>query len=132
MKKLFKSFLILSAIAMAIPCIAQTPNTLTKKEKKAGWELLFNGKDFSGWRQCNGTAMPANWVIEDNAMKVFTGEGKKPGQGANGDILYQNKIIAAALLLEGLVEHFSYLGIGVVHSLEYLGVHSCHTLGSFF
>ena len=39
----------------------------------------------------NGTAMPANWVIEDNAMKVFTGEGKKPGQGANGDILYQNK-----------------------------------------
>ena len=91
MKKLFKSFLILSAIAMAIPCIAQTPNTLTKKEKKAGWELLFNGKDFSGWRQCNGTAMPANWVIEDNAMKVFTGEGKKPGQGANGDILYQNK-----------------------------------------
>ena len=27
----------------------------------------------------------------DNAMKVFTGEGKKPGQGANGDILYQNK-----------------------------------------
>ena len=91
MKKLFKSFLILSAIAMAIPCFAQTPNTLTKKEKKAGWELLFNGKDFSGWRQCNGTAMPANWVIEDNAMKVFTGEGKKPGQGANGDILYQNK-----------------------------------------
>lgn len=33
MKKLFKSFLILSAIAMAIPCFAQTPNTLTKKEK---------------------------------------------------------------------------------------------------
>ena len=30
MKKLFKSFLILSAIAIAIPCFAQTPNTLTK------------------------------------------------------------------------------------------------------
>ena len=38
MKKLFKSFLILSAIAMAIPCFAQTPNTLTKKEKKPGSE----------------------------------------------------------------------------------------------
>ena len=32
--------------------------------------------------------MPLNWVIEDDAMKVFTGEGKKPGQGANGDILF--------------------------------------------
>ncbi len=70
---------------------AQKPNTLTSKEKKDGWVLLFNGKDFTGWRQVNGTAMPANWVIEDNAMKVFTGEGKKPGQGANGDILYHVK-----------------------------------------
>lgn len=55
MKKLFKSFLILSAIAMAIPCFAQAPNTLTKKEKKAGWELLFNGKDFSG---CANVTVP--------------------------------------------------------------------------
>lgn len=48
-------------------------------------------KIFDGWRQVNGTAMPANWVIEDNAMKVFTAQGKKPGQGANGDIIYANK-----------------------------------------
>jgi len=50
---------------------AQKPNKLTKQEKKEGWVLLFNGKNFDGWRQCNGTSMPANWVIEDNAMKVF-------------------------------------------------------------
>ena len=70
---------------------SQAPNQLTSSEKKDGWVLLFNGKDFSGWRQCNGTAMPANWVIEDDAMKVSTGQGKKPGQGAGGDILFQNK-----------------------------------------
>jgi len=35
--------------------------------------------------------MPKNWIIEENAMKVFTGEGKKPGQGANGDIIYASK-----------------------------------------
>jgi hypothetical protein len=52
---------------------------------------LFNGKDFTGWRQCNGTVMPKNWVIEDNAMKVFTGEGKNPGQSANGDIVFKEK-----------------------------------------
>lgn len=80
-------------IGLMIPSIltAQKPNTLTRKEKKVGWMLLFNGKDFTGWRQCNSTQMAKNWVIEDNAMKVFTGEGKNPGQGSNGDILYEAK-----------------------------------------
>jgi hypothetical protein len=83
----------LCLIGLMIPSIisGQKPNTLTKKEKKAGWMLLFNGKDFTGWRQCNSTLMAKNWVIEDNAMKVFTGEGKNPGQGSNGDILYEVK-----------------------------------------
>ena len=78
--------LIAGAAAQAPP-----PNTLTKAERDAGWVLLFNGSSFDGWRQCNGTAMPANWVIEDGAMKVFTAEGRKPGQGAGGDILYGTK-----------------------------------------
>ena len=74
-----------------IPASGQKLNTLTKKETKEGWTLLFNGQDFSGWRQCNGADMPKNWIIEEDAMKVFTGEGKKPGSGANGDILYGGK-----------------------------------------
>lgn len=92
MKRTF--FLMLSFAAMcflAQPLFAQDANKLTKKEKKEGWVLLFNGKDFNGWRKCNGTAMPANWKIEDNAMNVFTGEGKKPGQGADGDVVYGAK-----------------------------------------
>jgi len=89
MKKHIISTLVLILILIfTVPACGQIPNTLTKKEKKSGWVLLFNGKDFTGWRQCNGTEMPKNWTIEDNAMKVFTGEGKKPGQGSNGDILY--------------------------------------------
>lgn len=79
------------ALLVALPSMAQKVNQLSKEEKKDGWILLFNGKDFDGWRQCNGTEMPANWVIEDNAMKVFTGKGKKEGQGANGDILFSPK-----------------------------------------
>jgi len=79
------------AVCIALPGISQTVNELSKKEKKEGWVLLFNGKDFSGWRQCNGTAMPANWVLEENAMKVFTAADKKPGQGSNGDVLYSVK-----------------------------------------
>jgi hypothetical protein len=82
---------IAAAMLVILPSIGQDLNKLTDKEKKDGWSLLFNGKDFTGWRQCNGTAMPKNWVIEDNAMKVIIGEGKNPGEGSNGDILYGGK-----------------------------------------
>jgi hypothetical protein len=91
-----KKYFILSlfcafALLIALPSCAQKTNKLTGKEKKAGWVLLFNGKNFTGWRQYNGTEMPKNWIIEDNAMKVFTGEGKNPGQGSGGDIIYSIK-----------------------------------------
>ena len=92
MKKTLTSAFALSLIfCISTISFAQKPNKLTSEEKKAGWKLLFNGKNFDGWRQCNGDAMPANWKIEDHAMKVFTGEGKKEGRGAGGDILYSPK-----------------------------------------
>ncbi len=79
------------ALLIALPTMAQKVNKLSKKEKKEGWTLLFNGKNFDGWRQCNGTEMPKNWEIEDKAMKVFTAPDKKKGRGSGGDILYPGK-----------------------------------------
>lgn len=90
-KNIYSALFIVAALLISANSFAQKPNQLTKAEKKDGWVLLFNGKNFDGWRQCNGTQMPANWVIEDNAMKVFTGEGKEPGQGANGDVVFGEK-----------------------------------------
>ena len=87
-RNLILSIMSVLALVIAMPALGQNVNTLTEEEKTDGWALMFNGSDFSGWRQCNGTEMPLNWVIEDDAMKVFTGEGRKPGQGANGDILF--------------------------------------------
>jgi hypothetical protein len=81
----------ITSLLIVLSASGQGVNKLTRKEKIDGWILLFNGKDFNGWRQCNGTEMPENWTIEDNAMKVFTGEGGKPGSGANGDILFSDK-----------------------------------------
>jgi hypothetical protein len=80
-----------AVLAMSTPLFAQAPNTLTAAEKKQGWVLLFDGTRFDGWRKCNGTVMPANWAIEDQAMKVSTAEGKKPGEGSGGDIVYGTK-----------------------------------------
>lgn len=83
MKKLFVFTLTLLIPAMLL---AQQPNTITSKEKRDGWILLFNGKDFSGWRQYNGTQMAPNWTIEDGAMKVATSE--RPGRAGGGDIIF--------------------------------------------
>jgi len=87
-RKIISAVLISSLMLIAFPLFAQKANKLSREEKKNGWELMFNGKNFDGWRQYNGTAMPANWEIEDGAMKVFLGEGKSQGQGAGGDIIF--------------------------------------------
>lgn len=68
-------------------------NVLTDQEKQEGWTLLFDGKSFDGWRKCNSTDMAANWVIDDEAMKV--GKNKeKEGWGQGGDILFGAKSYA--------------------------------------
>lgn len=85
---IYFTIFLFAAILISLPIFAQKPNQLTNKEKKDGWVLLFNGKNFDGWRQCNGTTMPANWVIEDETMKVFKAEGKEAGNPSGGDILY--------------------------------------------
>ena len=90
-RNIILSFAWIALMLITLPVSGQKVNTLTSEEKKEGWVLLFDGKDFSGWRECNGTGMPANWIIDDDAMKVFTVEGKNPGEGSNGDILYGEK-----------------------------------------
>ncbi len=49
-------------LAMALPAAAADPNALTDQEKAAGFELIFGGRDFTGWKQSG------NWVVEDGAM----------------------------------------------------------------
>ena len=80
-----------SSLMVVVPSLSQGVNTLTEQEIKNGWIQLFDGSSFNGWRQYNGTEMPANWAIEDQAMKVFTGEGKQAGWGAKGDIIFSDK-----------------------------------------
>jgi len=88
-----KKLVLLSAL-LTVFCYsslsAQNSNTLTPQEKKDGWVLLFDGKNFDGWRKCNDTGMPQNWAIDQNAMKVGR-NNEHPGRGQNGDILYSAK-----------------------------------------
>jgi hypothetical protein len=40
------------------------PNTLTKREAKDGWKLLFDGKSLQGWEVHRG----GDWVVENGAL----------------------------------------------------------------
>ena len=48
---------------------AQSPiNTLTETEKAAGWKLLFNGKDFTGWHNFKRDDVRLGWLVKDGAL----------------------------------------------------------------
>ncbi len=43
-------------------------NTLTDAEKAAGWQLLFNGTDFTGWHNFKQEGVRPGWRVQDGAM----------------------------------------------------------------
>lgn len=53
---------------------AAVPNTLTEKEKKQGWELLFDGKTLNGWKDYNGTKLTQPWKVVDGCIQA-AGDG---------------------------------------------------------
>jgi len=45
-----------------------TINALTDSEKSAGWKLLFNGKDFTGWHNFKRDDVRPGWQVKDGAL----------------------------------------------------------------
>jgi len=43
-------------------------NTLTSEEKAAGWQMLFNGKDFAGWHNFKSEGVLPGWQVKDGAL----------------------------------------------------------------
>lgn len=48
--------------------VAAEPNTLTEKEKQAGWKLLFDGKTTGGWRNYRKDGISDGWKVIDGAL----------------------------------------------------------------
>jgi hypothetical protein len=62
------------------------PNTLSDREKRDGWRLLFDGVSSAGWRGAHKDAFPeSGWVIENGYIKVMPSGGEEAKGG--GDIL---------------------------------------------
>ncbi len=74
----------------------QKTNSLSREEKKDGWELLFDGKSADGWRGINQKYFPeSGWKIEKGALVTCAADGAESGNG--GDIIskqvYENFIL---------------------------------------
>lgn len=64
-------------------------NMLTKKEKKDGWQLLFDGQNTTGWHGYNMNVFPDCWTIEDGSFTMTT-EGMAESQDIITDKVYKN------------------------------------------
>lgn len=43
-------------------------NTLSDAEKAAGWKLLFNGQDFTGWHNFKHDGVRPGWQVKDGSL----------------------------------------------------------------
>ena len=95
--KLSKYYFLIAALASSYTGSAanadDTPNTLTAGEKKAGWTLLFDGKDAGPhWRNFKKEGISDGWKVEK-------GELIRHGKGA-GDIITKKQFDAFELTLD--------------------------------
>jgi len=74
---------------------SQTPNTLTGKEKRYDWQLLFDGKTTNGWHGYNMKVFPDCWTIEDGCLTMNSKGGQE-----DQDIITNKKYRDFALSLE--------------------------------
>jgi len=65
------------------------PNTVTVKEKKNGWQLLFDGKTTQGWHGYNMKVFPDCWKI-DNGTFTMNSTGSHEDQDIITNEIYRN------------------------------------------
>ncbi|WP_316832066.1 DUF1080 domain-containing protein [Pedobacter aquatilis] len=87
--------------------VAQTPNTLTKKEIKKGWKLLFDGQTTKGWHTYLRDTVGSKWTVQNGAI-VF--DPSKPRNGG-GDIVTNEEYENYELNLEWKISKGGNSGI---------------------
>jgi hypothetical protein len=83
-----RPFLAVVAFAASIVAAPAADNQLTAAEKSAGWELLFDGKSFDGWRPYNKKDAPVTgWEVVDGTMHAIA----KASGAVSGDQIITNR-----------------------------------------
>jgi hypothetical protein len=71
-------FLVFSSVAYS------QDNKLTDKEKREGWQLLFDGTSMSKWKSASSDSFPSKgWTVENSVLSI----DKNGGQQSGGDII---------------------------------------------
>ena len=53
-------------------------NVLTEQQIADGWQLLFNGQNFDGWRWYGHPEMAPHWTIDQEAMRIASMPERPP------------------------------------------------------
>lgn len=93
-----------------------TDNVLSESERGAGWELLFDGSTFDGWRGLGRDDIPeGHWTVEDGTIrKVASGDVPTAPDGQpleGGDILTEETFDDFELAFEWRVSQVGNSGI---------------------
>ncbi len=93
MKKLF---IVLTGLFLICGIGFAQINTLTAKEVKQGWKLLFNGKNLDGWTSVGRETPPERgWTVENGVLTV-----NKGGPQKGGDIITKDRYSDFDLMVE--------------------------------
>jgi hypothetical protein len=94
-------FLLIAAMLVPVLTVARqsAQNTLTEKEKKDGWTLLFDGKSMKGWRGAYMDSLPKKgWEVKDGMLIVQESGGGEASFG--GDIVTLKEFSSFELTLD--------------------------------
>ncbi|WP_286233543.1 3-keto-disaccharide hydrolase [Thalassotalea sediminis] len=97
--------LLLSSACLIVSTVAsaQGSNMLTEQEKEQGWQLLFDGKTATQWRNYQQSALSEKWQVIDGAL-TLTGKG-------GGDIITKSSYENFELKLDWLISEAGNSGI---------------------
>src|SRR5690349_18687459 len=108
MKRTILPFIACSLLAFTTASVSNNSNgvnTLTDKEKKEGWQLLFDGKTTSGWHTYGQDKANDSWSIEDGALTL------NPSHKEGGDLVTNQEYSNYDLKLEWKISEKGNSGV---------------------
>jgi hypothetical protein len=121
--------MLLAILIITVNTMAQTPrsgqnNTLTNKEAKRGWQLLFDGNTLNGWKGFNSEKVFDCWSVSSGEL-VCKGEG---GSETAGDIITVDEYGDFELSIEWNISNAGNSGI-FYHVVEGGQYHAAYETG---